>query len=916
EQYAKGLGETLKNEWGKVQGRFEEVPFLESSEQVLRVVSAVFERRLQSKQAKDVSAGVAKAVTKLDALGALPGILAKKDAQALFEACYPLHPVAAMLLPPLCQRVAQNERTLFSYLGSHEENGLAQKLKEMEPGDFLEPAQIFDYFASNQTSMSGDYATHRRWVETLTAIERVGDATQNELSLLKTIGLFNIIGSKGAFKPSKEMLLLLFSSKATLDRALKSLQEKSVVNYRRFNSEYRVWQGSDFDLESVLAEQVANLGDFPLAEELNKSERLTPIVARKYSIETGALRYFQPVFVDAQSYKRVPAKCEDPRVILFLALDESDKQEFSKIEGHFSKLDIVVQCATSEQLKDAVSEGIALRKVEASAPELRNDPIAMRELTDRRFIAEAIEHDLVQDFLERPQSHIWRHVGKELPIRSKRDLQRQLSNVLESVYCLAPKIHNELINRDRPSVQANAARNKLLLAMQEFPNRPDLGIEKFPAEKAIYRAVLKETGIHVDGSDGLGEWKFVAPGENTSCISTAWQEIDDFLDSTERDPKSFIELNNRLMAPPFGVKAGLLPILYFAAFQVYQSELALYENRRYRPRFTEDMIERFTKRPDDFTVQRFKISGLRASIFSHYSKVIHGDTKERTLLELAKPLASFMGSLPEYTQKTRRGLSERAQRVRSTFNLSKSPELLLFEDLPAALGFGDLEKLEEKDLEDFSQMLIEVLRELRDAHAKLVDKQKALLAQALNRDPEITLEELQAQAKQWYGLDAYTQDAKGLGALLSRLTKVNSDTESWFENVLMFLGHKPSTKWLDSDQDAAEYRLNDFSRRIVDLEKMRMLEKEKSTGMLGDIDFYLLRSVRKGGEFKDEVVAIDEKTANRIDSVKQKIQEAISELDSKELKLASLAQIVDEFLTQYSQDNERLRVIDGGKSDG
>ena len=46
EQYAKGLGENLKNEWSKVQGRFEEVPFLESAEQVLRVVSAAFEYEL------------------------------------------------------------------------------------------------------------------------------------------------------------------------------------------------------------------------------------------------------------------------------------------------------------------------------------------------------------------------------------------------------------------------------------------------------------------------------------------------------------------------------------------------------------------------------------------------------------------------------------------------------------------------------------------------------------------------------------------------------------------------------------------------------------------------------------------------------------------------------------------------------
>ena len=102
------------------------------------------------------------------------------------------------------------------------------------------------------------------------------------------------------------------------------------------------------------------------------------------------------------------------------------------------------------------------------------------------------------------------------------------------------------------------------------------------------------------------------------------------------------------------------------------------------------MLERFVKRPDEFEIQRFKISGLRASIFEQYSKVIHGDSKKRTLLELAKPLASFMGGLPEYTQKTRRGLSQTAIKVRTAFNLAKSPEKLLFEELPNALSIDDM----------------------------------------------------------------------------------------------------------------------------------------------------------------------------------------------------------------------------------
>ena len=63
-------------------------------------------------------------------------------------------------------------------------------------------------------------------------------------------------------------------------------------------------------------------------------------------------------------------------------------------------------------------------------------------------------------------------------ISNKRTLQRNLSRVLDEVYNAAPKIMNELINRDKPSAQAIAARNKLVFALFENQSEKDLCIEK------------------------------------------------------------------------------------------------------------------------------------------------------------------------------------------------------------------------------------------------------------------------------------------------------------------------------------------------------------------------------------------------------------------------------------------------------
>jgi hypothetical protein len=329
--------------------------------------------------------------------------------------------------------------------------------------------------------------------------------------------------------------------------------------------------------------------------------------------------------------------------------------------------------------------------------------------------------------------------------------------------------------------------------------------------------------------------------------------------------------------------------------------VAIYENRRYKAVFTQEMLERFVKRPDEFTVQRFRINGMRASIFEQYGKVIHGDTKQRTLLELAQPLAGFMGGLPEYTQKTKRALSKKAEAVRAAFNLAKSPERLLFEDLPKALEYDKvIDSGSDVELEGFAAELTDVLRELRDAYSALLLKQRKLLAQAFNVDPGIELPELRKIISgNCHGLDAYTVDTQGLRAFIMRILKSTGSDKDWFESVLMFLGHKPTTKWMDSDQDTAEYRLTDFSRRVIDLEKLRIHERDRSANMEGDFDVYLLRSVKKGGDVLDDVVAIDSKSSRRIGSTVESIQQALSGLKDKELMLAALAQTVNGFLDNY-----------------
>lgn len=906
EQYAKGLGESLKSEWAKIQGRFEEIPFLESTEQVLKIVARALHQDLTSKERENVSKQVAAITEILAGQDALPGAMDQDDAASLLSACFPLHPVSAILLPTLCQKIAQNERSLFSYLGSHEEHGFQDMLTRLDNADdFIYPHHLYDYFIANQSVTGGDYLTHRRWVEVVTAIDRMGDARESEINLLKTIGILNIAGSRGGFKASKAILESCQLKGSGLTSTVKTLLGKSVVNFRRFNNEYRVWQGSDFDLEEALRGELDNLGEFSLAEELNRAKSLLPVVARRYTIQNGALRFFVPVFVDAQSYLNAPKQADIARIIFYLSCGQDDERLFHKeVVGYFSELDLVTLCYSGTQLQEAVAETQALKRVAINRQELNGDPIAKREFDDRLNGAAQIEDRLLQNLLDFPELSQWHHGKGQLAVVNKRSLQEVLSGVLQSIYKEAPIIRNELINRDEPSSQANAARNKVLYAMLNHPESLDLNIDKFPPEKAIYRSLLRETGLHRPVDDFGDVWGFSEPetdGRKDRCnMRHVWARINAFLDATELEAKSFAELNRVLQAPPYGLKAGVLPILYFTVYMVYRHELAFFEEKRYLPQLGNEELERFVKRPDQFTVQRFRITGLKASIYDQYQKALFRKKEKRTVVELIQPLAAFIGALPRFTLKTKSQLyvSPSAIAVRDAFEFASSPEKLLFTDLPRALGF-DPEQTE--NLESFPEALQKTIAELKHAYPVMLQQQQALLCKAFEiRNGE--LGEIRRKFAWYAELENFTIDKDGLRAFLNRLSDPQGSDAQWLESVLSFLGRLPTEQWTDVTCSEVDFKLAaDYSQRVLDLHKLYIAYGSNKRADRQDIDVYLLKSVRLGGDSLEEVVVVDNEHRQVIESIKERLRQALEDTTGGSLRKAALAAFVDEFLTETAQ---------------
>ncbi len=328
-------------------------------------------------------------------------------------------------------------------------------------------------------------------------------------------------------------------------------------------------------------------------------------------------------------------------------------------------------------------------------------------------------------------------------------------------------------------------------------------------------------------------------------------------------------------------------------------QLALYEDNVYTPYFTEQHLERFVKRPDYFTVQRFRISGMRATIFKQYVKALYGDTEQsKSLLSIVKPLAKFMAELPEYTKSTK-NISPIAQKARKAFELAKTPEEVLFNILPEACGISAIDPNEviEDNLKGFSATLMDALRELKYAYPNLLTDLTINITQALlpQNKIELSIGELrQKLLGRFDGLAQYTVDVKGLRAFLLHICKIGESDERWLESLLLFLANKPAKKWSDIDRDGVDLKLAKYSRRLLDLRSLQLAHEKKATRHK-DFDIILVKAMRHGKTENERAVCIDSASKEKIAQIKNRVNEFIGKLDP-ELKLAILAELVDDCL--------------------
>ena len=489
EQYAQRLATSQREEWAKVQGRFEDVSFIEPTEQVLRLIGSAIE-----KTAAVENPNLSVAVD----LELKPRQLDKSEFVSLLDSCLPLHPTVALIVSPLFRRFAQNERSLFALLNSSEPHGLQDFLsKQIYDGRALPTFRLSNLYDYIYNALGSGLYTSRegaKWAEIESAIERLSDPSPMTVKLIKTIGLLGIVGEASVnLKASKALLRYALDDgmesfqnevNESVESSLAMLEGRSIAIYRRYNDAYALWEGSDIDIEARLREARSQLDpNLRLPIVLSTLMQPQPLIARRHLFVTGTLRYFAVRYTDLERFDedlQMPSDDTDGSddadglVLYALPTSELEAEQLTEKATETSvadREDVLIAIPQSiDSLRGAVLELWCLEWVEENTPELTGDATARRELWARRGEAEQeVSEQLTSLFggnLAAPQAVsmltpkgntgdcLWYHRGKPIQIGSRRALNAYLSKICDSVYHATPILRNELINRRKISSQA------------------------------------------------------------------------------------------------------------------------------------------------------------------------------------------------------------------------------------------------------------------------------------------------------------------------------------------------------------------------------------------------------------------------------------------------------------------------------
>jgi hypothetical protein len=598
--------------------------------------------------------------------------------KTIVRGCYPLHPVTTYILPRISEKVAQNERTLFTFLSANGHGTFSSLLSEENyiQNDkilLLTPDILYNYF--ERQMQSEPYTSEIKKWQSLSA--RLLQEVENrplEIKIIKTLTLIYILNQFERLQPTSDMILTIYGDAGIpfeeIKNALVNLTQKLGIIYERTSGtrylQLKETSGVDIprtisDLQEKRKNEVSNCD---ILNTLNVEQYLYPV---EYNTDFAMTRYFQFMFIETQkvlgdfNWNTVIKKTSADGIV-FAVLPDAEKDNTEKKVLQLSNIflqTIFVVPHKKESIQQILSQydAVAILRGNSSA--------------DKVLFS---EYDIIyQDLLESIRNFIYQYTqpekntvtyisdGEKKNLYRKSNLTALLSEKCKILYPNTPVINNEMLNKNNLTSAAYNSRLKLLDGILNS-SRSDFDLTGSGQEVSFMRSTLIVPGIL---ATNINEKYFnLAPKtgnvEYDESFKNLFMVIEEFIKKSKKAPQNFTELYNMLTGndKKIGLRRGVIPIYFAIVLSGYLKNVVVKTVTGEVP-VTATTISLMVENPQDYTVSilewnsdKEKYVAQLESLFRDFIMV--QEKTKNSFAFLLNALVHWYRSLPKYVKQIKK----------------------------------------------------------------------------------------------------------------------------------------------------------------------------------------------------------------------------------------------------------------------
>lgn len=514
----------------------------------------------------------------------------------IFQGCYPLSPVAAYLLLNVSEKVAQNERTLFTFISNDEPHSMARFVNEhnIDMDWNIGADLIYDYFNSLfKKEVTNEYV-HNIWLSAEYAIDKCESDDQKKI--IKALAVVLIVNKEDEI-PATEKYLKLCVNTSEPEQAIQFLKENEYI-YRKHSTDSYVFKTrAGSELKAEIRKQRELKGD-----NINYSKALLDVtgkycvIPRKYNTDKMMTRYFIHEFMYVEDFLGINSAealigedTLDGKVITLYSFTGIKQEVVKRHLLNLADKRLVVVCPkrglkAQKQLKDYE----IIRELRDNQTFTNNNEILKKELPlllDDLTVE--LEQIISSVYEEDSEARVLYFNGESVKNAKAGNEESAVNECCLQLYTKSPIINNEMVNRASiTTAQTKKARINIIQAILSYLDTPDFYVGS-NQEATVYRALFDVTGI--------------TKGTPREDIQLIIDEINEYVNSCCDCKIPLSCIINKLTKAPYGVRLGVLPFYIAYVFANRKEDIIVYFSNK-EMQLTPDIIVNMCEHPEDYAV--------------------------------------------------------------------------------------------------------------------------------------------------------------------------------------------------------------------------------------------------------------------------------------------------------------------------